>query len=154
MVIFPTGYSGEVWWRGHGDHRRCDVFCLDSLLYQLVHIWRVNILIVVPSETIERYQKQLVTVPRPRAGQRQAVHTEQSNQHQQELELHPDRLIKRRQLGILRWLLYSLIIRSQIKYCWALQTYKDATLTLLTRKCYSVHFDWQIDGFLKSNQIQ
>ena len=55
-----TGDGGEVGRGGHGQHRRGDVFGLDSVLHHLIQVRRVHVLVVVPPEAVEGDEQQLV----------------------------------------------------------------------------------------------
>lgn len=54
---------------GDGDVWRGDILGLDSFLGHLVKVWRVHVQVVVPSETIEGYEQQLL----PLFGHRESM---------------------------------------------------------------------------------
>lgn len=88
-----TSNCCKVWWRCHGDRWGIDVFCFNSLFNQLIQIWRVCILVIVPSKSIKRYEQQLVMCLI--FGQRLTAHTKRQNQHQQKFWLHLERMSRR-----------------------------------------------------------
>lgn len=45
---------------GDGEVRRCNVSCFDPILGHLVQVWGVHIPIVIPPETVERNEQQLL----------------------------------------------------------------------------------------------
>lgn len=45
---------------GNGDEGRCDVLCLHPILSHLIQVRGVHILVIVPAETIEGDEQQLV----------------------------------------------------------------------------------------------
>lgn len=47
---------------GDGEVRRCDIQGFDSILGHFVKVWRVHITVVIPSETIEGDEQQLLSL--------------------------------------------------------------------------------------------